>query len=194
MEGVEKDTITRNTASLAKVTGVRTASLAYNTIKVSWNRVSGATGYVVYRRQGILYHPVMTTTGNAATFRGLTCGNTYYYRIAAYRVSVNKRTYGAKSGTVSAKPVPAMTAKVKIKRSRKKIRLRWKKVAGATGYLVSRATRRKGKYKKLKRTTKRTYTDKVKRKKKYYYRIRAYKKVYGIRIYGKPRYFTVKSK
>lgn len=194
MEGIEKDAITRNTANPAKVTGIRTASLAYNKVKLSWNRVSGATAYVVYRKVGRLYQPVRTTIANTATFSGLTCGSTYYYKVAAYRLSANKRTYGAKSDTASAKPVPGMTAKVTVKRSKKKIRLRWKKVAGATGYLISRATRRKGKYKKLKRTTKRSFTNKVKRKKKYYYRIRAYKKVYGVRIYGKPIYLTVKSK
>ena len=194
VSGIEKDLIVRDTGSLGKVTGVSTASLSYNTVRLSWNGVSGATGYVIYQKKGTLFQPVRTSFGNSIIFTGLTCGNKYYYKVAAFRTSANKRSYGAKSNLVSAKPIPGKTVLVRKKRGIKKIRLRWKKVAGASGYQISRASRIKGKYKKLKTTKKLTFTNKVKRRKKYYYRIRAYRKVFGVRIYGKYLYFTVKSR
>ena len=56
----------------------------------------------------------------------------------------------------------------------------WKKVEGATGYVVYRATKKNGKYKAVKTITKASTTKfknkKLKKKKTYYYKVRAIKK------------------
>ena len=61
------------------------------------------------------------------------------------------------------------------------------KVTGATGYVVYRAKKKNGKYKKI-RTLKRSarsYTNTgIKKGKRYYYKVRAYRKVKGKRIYS----------
>ena len=59
--------------------------------------------------------------------------------------------------------------------------LKWKKVDGATGYLVYRSTKKNSGYQRiasLKKGTKTTYTDKkgLKKGKKYFYRIVTVKK------------------
>lgn len=71
-----------------------------------------------------------------------------------------------------------MTAKAKTDKT---VVLSWKKVKGATGYLVYRSTKKNGSYQRiavLKKGTKCTYTDKKRLKKgmKYYYRIVTVKK------------------
>ncbi len=64
----------------------------------------------------------------------------------------------------------------------------WKKVRGANGYYVYRATSAKGKYTQLKIVKGNaavTYADKkVKKNKKYYYKVRAYRSVSGKNVYG----------
>jgi len=69
-----------------------------------------------------------------------------------------------------------------------KIKLTWKKVKGAKGYAVYRATSKKGKYikaKTLKKGSNIAYTNsKLKRGKTYYYKVCAYKVVHGIKVYG----------
>ena len=71
---------------------------------------------------------------------------------------------------------------LKVKNSSKKTAtVTWKKVKGATGYVVYRATKKNGKYKAVKTITKASTTKfknkKLKKKKKYYYKVRAIKKV-----------------
>lgn len=65
--------------------------------------------------------------------------------------------------------------------AKKAIRIKWKKAAKANGYIVYRATSKKGPYKKIKTIKKKTttsYTDKkVKANKKYYYKVKIYQKV-----------------
>jgi len=78
--------------------------------------------------------------------------------------------------------------KVKIKRQNKiNVKLTWKKVKDAKGYMVYRKLIKKNtKYHKIKITTKTKFVDKKKFKKGYRYKIRAYKyDVNGIKVYTK---------
>ena len=71
----------------------------------------------------------------------------------------------------------------------KKVTLKWKKNSKATGYEIYRATKKNGKYKKIKTIKKASvvkFTDsKVKKGKTYYYKVRAYKTVKGNKANGK---------
>ena len=87
------------------------------------------------------------------------------------------------------KPEVKKPAKVVFRKAaagKKKVTLTWKKVKGATGYQVYRATSKKGKYTCVKKNLKAVkYTDKkLKKGKTYYYKVRAYKKVNGKTIVG----------
>ncbi len=72
--------------------------------------------------------------------------------------------------------------------SKKKWNLKWKKVSGANGYDIARATEKNGKYKIIKKISSRktlSYTDKTtKPKKRYYYKIRAVHTDKGSKQYG----------
>lgn len=86
----------------------------------------------------------------------------------------------AKQQTTTAVKLAAVTG-VKVKNSSKKTAtVTWKKVKGATGYVVYRATKKNGKYKAVKTITKASTTKfkntKLKKKKTYYYKVRAVKK------------------
>ena len=82
----------------------------------------------------------------------------------------------------TSKVTVAKVKKVKAKNiSRKKVRVSWKKVNGASGYKVYRATKKNGKYtlvKTIKNAKTVKFTDKkVKKNKTYYYKVSAYKTV-----------------
>ncbi|MBR1866471.1 MAG: fibronectin type III domain-containing protein [Lachnospiraceae bacterium] len=87
--------------------------------------------------------------------------------------------------TVSA-PKKAVIKSLNNKAS-KKLVVTWKKVSGATGYEVSIATKKNFKSgKKVKNTTKTTYTfTKLKKGKTYYVRVRAFQTGDGGKVYGK---------
>ena len=77
--------------------------------------------------------------------------------------------------------------KVKNKKNKKAV-ITWKKVKNADGYQIYRATKKSGKFKKIKtvkgnRVVKYTNT-KLKKNKKYYYKVRAYRTVKRKKAYG----------
>ena len=86
----------------------------------------------------------------------------------------------------------AYKAKVKLNsvkntKGRKAV-LKWKKVKNADGYVVYRATKKNGKYKKIKTIKKAgtvRFTDKkLKKGFAYYYKVRAYRKTAVAKVYG----------
>ena len=90
------------------------------------------------------------------------------------------------AGSEKSITLPKTTAKVTAKaKGKKTVTLKWKKVSGATGYLVYRSTKKDSGYQRiavLKKGTKTAYTDKkgLKKGKKYFYRIITVKrKTYG---------------
>ena len=115
-------------------------------------------------------------------------GKTYYYKIRAYKISNNKKIYGNFSSIVSAKP-QLSTPSITLSSGSKKAYIKWKKIAGASGYEIYRATSKNGTY-SLRKTVESgstlSYTNtKLTAGKTYYYKVRAYKidstgkKVYG---------------
>ena len=164
---------------------VKAIRASYNSTKISWNRVSGAAGYQVYQStsKNGTYKLKKTTTGTSYTNSGLTTGRTYYYKVRAYKKNGNSILYGTFTKTVSAKPTLSPVAGVKAKAGKRQAAISWKKVSGANGYKVYRATKKTGKYKTVKTAASSKsvkYTNKkLKKGKTYYFKVRAYKKVSG---------------
>jgi uncharacterized repeat protein (TIGR02543 family) len=175
-------------------TSVKAASAAYNSIKISWGKVSGATKYEIYRATSVngAYAKITATAALNYTNTGLVCGKTYYYKIKALSGGVA----GGLSAAASAKPVPATPASVKAARaSSTSIKLTWKTVAGAIKYEIWRSTSKSSGYACIAETASLSFTNTgLATGKTYYYKVRAYRlsgssKVYGNNssvVYAKP--------
>ncbi|WP_137993639.1 chitinase [Streptomyces vilmorinianum] len=74
--------------------GLAAGTVTSSSVALSWNAVSGATGYKVYRN-GTLAQSV---SGTSATVTGLAAGTTYQFQVSA----TNTAGESAKSATVSA--------------------------------------------------------------------------------------------
>lgn len=90
---------------LKKVTSVRVAVKSSSSAKISWAKVSGAKGYIVYRAttKNGEYKKVATTTTISYTNKKLTAEKTYYYKVKAYRTVGEKKKYSASSSIKSVK-------------------------------------------------------------------------------------------
>lgn len=93
---------------VAKVTGVKAKNSAKKTATVSWKKVKGATGYVVYRatsKNGKYKAVKKITKGSTIKYvnKKLKKKKTYYYKVRAFKKSGKKVTYGAYSKKVSVK-------------------------------------------------------------------------------------------
>lgn len=175
------------------VTSVKAAATSDTSIKLSWSAVKSASGYQIYRSTGSKgkYKLVGTVKGGSTktfTDKKLICGKNYYYKIKSYVKSNGKTTYGAYSKVIKKQATPAkVTLKSVSSKKKGTEKLTWKKVSGASGYVVYRSSSQNGQYKaaatiKNGRTT--SYTDKVKGGRNYYYKVKAYKTVGKKKILG----------
>lgn len=166
----------------------KAASYNYNSVKVSWAAVSGATGYQVFRATSSTgtYSYVKRTTSLSYVNTSLTTGKTYYYKVRAYKTVGTTNSYSAKTAVKSAKPVPAKPTSVKATPvSTSSLKVSWAAVSGASGYQVFRATSSTGTYTYVKRTTGLYWTNTgLSSGKYYYYKVRAYRTVGTSNVYG----------
>ena len=144
---------------------------------LTWNAVSGAAKYEVYRARSKdgTYSKYSTTTGTAYTNSSyLTSGATYYYKVRALDANGNAGPYSA---------VVSVTCRLKLtaptvtggKDSQGRPTLKWNAVTGAAKYEVYRARSKDGDYIKYSTVTGTSYTNTsyIENGNTYYYRVRA---------------------
>ncbi|MCT8137603.1 InlB B-repeat-containing protein [Anaerobacillus sp. CMMVII] len=187
-------TVVNSKVTLAKVNPPKVASAAFDKIKISWDQVSGANGYQIYRAtsQTGTYSKVGTvTSGSTKTYtnRGVETGRTYYYKVRAYRVVNGKNVYGAFSTVTSGKSVLSVpTNPLVTKKNGTTATIAWSRVSGASGYEIHRATSKTGTYSRVKTITSGSTikfdNTNLTKGKTYYYKIRAYRTVNGKKVYS----------
>lgn len=169
-------------------------SWGYNALKVSWEKVNGADGYRVYRidlSTGKYKYVTQVANGSTTSYvnSGLTSGETYTYKVRAYRTVDGEKVFGAYSSAVKGKPVPKQVVISSVKKaSSTSVKITWNKINGATGYRIYRTDPKTGKYQYVTQigsgsTT--TYTEKgLAKNTSYQYKIRAYRTVNGEKVFG----------
>ena len=123
---------------------------------LTWNAVSGATSYKVYRAtsQNGTYSLLGTVTATSYTNTGAKAGVTYYYKVKA----VNSAGESAYSNVVSGRATVTTLTMGHSSTSGKPM-LTWKAVSGAASYKVYRATTKNGAYSVINTTKALTYTN-----------------------------------
>ena len=131
--------------------------------QLTWNAVSGATSYKVYRAtsQKGTYSLLGTVTATSYTNTGAKAGMTYYYKVKAVN-SAGESAYSnivsGQSKAVTPKPA-APVVKIGHSASSGKPMLTWNAVDGAASYKVYRATAKNGAYSVINTTKALTYTN-----------------------------------
>lgn len=172
--------------SIPKVSNISAKQMAYNKVKVTWNKVSGITGYRIYRRtaKSTKFACVgsVPVSGNIFYDKSADVGEKYYYAVCAYTLENNKTYLGTK---ISSKliniilPQPSITRK---KVGKNASAIYWTKCSGANGYYIYRSTSKGKGYKLVKKISSKTnnFVDrKVKKGITYYYKVKAYRIVNG---------------
>ena len=144
---------------------------------LTWNAVSGAAKYEVYRARSKdgTYTKYSTTTGTAYTNSSyLTSGATYYYKVRALDANGNAGPYSA---------VVSVTCRLKLTApsvtggndAQGRPTLKWNAVSGAAKYEVYRARSMNGDYVKYSTVTGTSYTNTsyLANGTTYYYKVRA---------------------
>ncbi|MBE6801998.1 MAG: hypothetical protein E7530_03845 [Ruminococcaceae bacterium] len=161
-------------------------------ITVKWGKVTGATGYIVYRKTGNgKWQNLGKTTGTSFTDKTAKAGVTYRYTVRAYYGSYLS-SFVANGYAVRRLTTPTLKS---VTSSKSGVTFNWNKVAGATGYNVYRKTGNGGwqKIATVKGTSTVKYLDKTAKKGvTYKYTVRAY---YGTSTsYYNTKGLTIKDK
>ena len=175
------DAVSAKTALATPTVSVKVSASLYNT--VSWNKISGAAGYVVYRKTASGKWTKLTTIKKASTTsykdKKISATTVYEYTVRAY-CTVNKKTVASSyKSSGKYKSAPCKQTITSVYNVKKGLKLKWKAQKNCDGYYIYRKTG-SGKYKlatTIKKGKTSTWTDKkAKKGTKYRYYVRAYVK------------------
>lgn len=176
--GAYSSTKSAKTLAKAKITGITSSN--EEVLKISWNKVSGAKGYIISRstKKDSGYSEIDTVSGEKTTSYTddtVKAGKTYYYKVEAYNVNSGTKGYGGASDAVAGKTAKRTKITSIVSTNEKTLTIKWNKITGAYGYRIKRSTDEDGTYKVVKtiksgNTT--SYKDtNVKAGKTYYYTV-----------------------
>lgn len=187
-------------ADIDEIVNVKASATAYNTASLSWTKSDKASGYQIYRSDNDGAYKLVKEIAGSGTVsyadKTLKPGTTYKYKVIAYKNVSGVKAVSGDSNIVVVKPILKKTSTPKIKKTKKNVKVSYKKVDGANGYQIVYGTNKKitkGKKSVLVRkgtTTSKKFT-KLKKGKRYYFKVRAYKTVNGKKVYG--AYSKIKS-
>ena len=181
---------------------ITTCKAAGNTVLLTWNKYENADSYIILRRKmgESKFAKIATVKDLSYTDTAVSPSTPYYYSVQAVSTkwggaikSSYDKNFSVTINGIAPTPTPAQTVKPKtpavtVTAGKKQATLKWKKVSGAKGYVVYRATSRSGKYKAVstikKGSTVSYINKKLTSKKTYYYKVRAYRTENGKRIYS----------
>ena len=169
-------TVTKATTLHGEVT-LDIEKVSTSTFKLSWNKIDGATRYIVYRkRNDDKMKKVLTLGADKLEYTTAEMPNgEYEFQVRAGRYDSKDRvmTGASNKETVTVEKVaPAVT----LKTGTKSVTVSWKAMEGVTHYQVYRATSKDGKYTKLTTTKELSYKAKsLSSGKKYFFKVRGYK-------------------
>ena len=173
-----------------EITGIE--STAYNKLKISWTQAPEADGYTIYKKNPetgkfVVLKSIADNTVVSYT-NIVTCGATYSYRVASYKLEGTKKVYLAESKIVKKTAIPSTPVLQSVNMAAyNKLRITWNKVSGCEGYVIYRSESENGTYSVLKSVTQATatnYVNIVKDSTVYYYKVRAFVTVNGKKVYG----------
>lgn len=174
------------------VTGLKATARSKSSVTLTWNKKTGAAGYRIYRyypstKKYAVVADVNGYNSNAYTVKGLSTGETVYFRVSAFTQDSQKKI-GYKSSQLTETTRPqTITVRSISSPSSKKVTLFWYRVNGS-GYQVQWSTT-KDFSSNIKSVTvaqninKSTFTT-YQSKRTYYFRMRSYKKIAGKTVYS----------
>ena len=177
---------TYSNIDLTAVTNFNTQIMGANLVKLSWNAVKGADGYIIYRKiaDGKFEYRYMVSNTTYTDTTAKT-GEYNFYRVYPYKNVKGKRVLGPSNEYKYAKPMPLAVTNLKTIRQNSNIKITWNTVSNADGYIIYRQSPNDSKmvYRYMVNST--SFVDtQTSAPGYYYYRVYAYKNVNGKRVLG----------
>ena len=165
--------------------GFVTEAVSASSIRVGWDKSSDADGYIVYKYDTAAKKAVRVgkTANSVLSVKGLKSGTGYTLYVRSYKKVGSGYVYSGYS-KLTATTNPAKVS-FSLTAGSNKATVKWRKVTGASGYIVYYKTSAGGSWVRLTKTTGTSFTKTGLRSgKTYYFTVRAYKSFGGKIYYG----------
>ena len=177
---------TYSNIDLTAVTNFNTQIMGANLVKLSWNAVKGADGYIIYRKiaDGKFEYRYMVSNTTYTDTTAQT-GEYNFYRVYPYKNVNGKRVLGPSNEYKYVKPAPLGVKNLKAQATgTTSIKLTWNAEKDADGYIIYRKIA-DGIFEYRYMVSNTTYTDTTAKTGEYnFYRVYPYKNVKGKRVLG----------
>lgn len=179
-------------ASKPAAPAISSSSATFNTVKLTWNKVSGASGYRIYKYDTSkkTYVKVTTVYGDTTTsytVKSLVPNTEYKFKVKAFTKSTNSIFWGTASSAYSAVTTPKASFKAASSGSGS-VTLTWNQISDASGYRLYRYDETKKTYVKvvtLFGTAKCSYTvSSLSSGSSYKFKVKAFRKDSGSTYWG----------
>ena len=142
-------------------------------VQITFQKVANAASYEIYRKSGNgAAVKIATVTTNTYEDTSAPGGTRLTYTVVAIPANSSYLKSAASAG--ASLTLPKAVKGLKVKATGGKVKISFKKVKGAKSYVICRATKKNGVYKKIAtlKSKKTSYIDKkVKKGKKYFYKV-----------------------
>lgn len=176
----------------AKVENVSVDGQSSTKITLSWDSVSGVSGYRIlqYNSDSDDYEEVASVGADATNLdvTKLIPASVYQFKVQAYKTIDTQTSFGEASDEIVGVTKPGKVKKVKLTTKSSAVTIKWSKADGVTGYQIYRLNTKTKKYEKIatvKGEGKISYKNKkLKKGSTYSYKVRAYMKVEDTDYFG----------
>lgn len=176
--------------TFTKPNNIKISNITSNSMKVSWSKISGVTGYEIWSRNGTSgsFKLLKTLTGTSYTISKISSGKAYTVYVRAYKTVGGKKRYGPISNYAYGAVAPSKVKTVTFNKNNSKetsVPLSWTKSSNATGYAVYLYNSSTGKY-TLKANTKTNSVSisSLSPGSNYTFKVRAYTEIGGKKYYS----------
>ena len=180
------------TSPTGKVGGFKCKARTAAAQSVTWNKVTGVSGYQVQISNAAgnkwATYTTLKAGVNAYTFKGLAAGSAYKFRVRFFVQAADGKNYFSPWAAITSPTLPAGTSISKLTPAKKAFTAQWTKNAGVTGYQIQYGVKAnfagaKALTVKNKNTVKASMKS-LSTQKVYYVRIRTYKAIGGVNYFS----------
>ena len=184
--------------TLAPPTDIKTVSRDDDEITLSWNAVTGAQGYEIYRYSSTYdkWIEVERTNNTFDEIDDLLSASIYSFKIRAYAQNASGQyVYSDFSDTFKTVTAPKDVNNLRVSsKSNNSVTLKWNSVKRADKYQVYKYDKTSGTWKRLITTSKTSYTVKgLSSGTSYRFKVRPYRETLGYKYYGDFEDISVKT-
>jgi fibronectin type 3 domain-containing protein len=157
--------------------GLTATALSASEIRIDFNTVNNATGYIIYWSESASgpYDSLTTVGSGTYTHNGLTSNTEYFYKVSAYNDGGESDLSNPVSATTLPAPPDPPTGVEATALSSTEIEVEYNSVSDATGYKIYHSLFANGQYDPLDSTTQTSYThDGLSPNTTHYYKVSAY--------------------